>query len=57
MFLEELDKCGRAGEVEPVGYLLDSEVGCLEKHLRFDQDSFVQPLKDWSSGCLLYRCG
>ena len=57
MLLEELDKGGRTGEIEPVGDLLDSQVCGLEKHLRFNQYRLVQPLKDRSPGCLLYSCG
>ena len=57
MFLEELDKGGRTGEIESVGDLLDSQVCGLEKHLRFDQYRLVKPLKDRSPGCLLYRSG
>ena len=57
MFLEELDKGGRTGEIEPIGDLLDSQVCGLEKHLRFNQYRLVKPLKDRSPGCLLYRSG
>ena len=56
MFLEELDKGGRTGKVESVGDFLDRQVCGLEKHLRFNQYRLVQPFKNRSSGCLLYRC-
>ena len=42
MLLEELDKGGRTGKVEPVGDLLDSQVCGLEKHLRFNQYRLVK---------------
>ena len=48
VFLEELDKGGRTGKIEPVGDFLYRQVCCLEKHLRFDKHSLVKPLKDRS---------
>ena len=56
VFLEELDKCGRAGKIEPVRDLLDRHVCCLEKHLRFDQHRLMKPIKHRPSSGLLDSC-
>lgn len=56
MLPEKLDERRQAGEVEPLSDLLNRKVRGLKEHLRFDQDCFVQPVKDRAAGGFLDSC-